>query len=145
MTAYADSSALVKLYVPEPGHDVVRGLTRPLIVSALARVEVPAAFWGKSRAGELEPDDARLLTAAFEYDFHGTASDEPHFLVVPVSESVLVAAAVHTARHGLRASDAVQLASAVAARQADDEVVAMAVFDKALGRAASAEGFAVTS
>ena len=41
--AFADSSALVKLYADELGADMVRALS-PLIISQLARVEVPAAL-----------------------------------------------------------------------------------------------------
>jgi hypothetical protein len=58
VSVFADSSALVKLYADEPGHEQVRnpGL---LLVSQLARVEVPAAIWRKHRMGELSPDDSR--------------------------------------------------------------------------------------
>ena len=61
---FADSSALVKLYVDEPGSTAIRRHERRsrFIVSGLARVEVPAALWRKVRTGELDPSDARLLT-----------------------------------------------------------------------------------
>ena len=50
MTVFADSSALVKLYADEPGHEPVRALSR-LVVSQLARVEVPSAIWRSSVSG----------------------------------------------------------------------------------------------
>ena len=52
---FADSSALVKLYADEPGHEQVRQPMH-LVVAQLARVEVPSAIWRKQRLGELDPD-----------------------------------------------------------------------------------------
>ncbi len=142
MTAFADSSALVKLYADEPGHELVRAL-RLLAVSQLARVEVPAALWRKHRTGELTPDQARVLAAEFEADYFGTAAGEPRFLVVAPVTAILDDAARLTAVHGLRAFDAVQLASACAVRSAAASCTVFAAFDRGLLAAAAAEGFAV--
>ena len=46
MIVFADSSAIAKLYADEQDHPLVRGLDG-LVVSALARVEVPSAIWRK--------------------------------------------------------------------------------------------------
>ena len=54
MTCFADSSALVKLYADEDGARSIR-LLGLLVVSEIARAEVPAALWHKQRAGELDP------------------------------------------------------------------------------------------
>lgn len=143
MTVFADSSALVKLYVPEDGHVSVRSITDPIVIAQLARVEVPAAFWGKVRTGEMAVDDADVLVSAFEFDYHGDEKADPRFAIVSFDESTLIDAARHAARHRLRAYDALQLASAVAARRADPSVRTIAVFDKHLRNAAIAEGFAV--
>ncbi len=145
MTVFADSSALVKLYVPEVGHEAVRAIADPIVIANLARVEVPAAFWAKSRTGELALDDAALLVNAFECDYHGDEEAGPIFAVVSHNEPTLIDAARHAARHRLRAYDAVQLACAVAARRADPSVDTFAVFDKNLRNAAIAEGFAILS
>lgn len=143
MTVFADSSALVKLYVPEQGHDAVRAIADPIVIASLARVEVPAAFWGKVRTGELAIEDADVLVSAFEHDYHGDEQAGPAFAVVSCGESTLIDAARQAARHRLRAYDAVQLACAVAARHADPSVRSVAVFDKHLRNAAIAEGFDV--
>jgi uncharacterized protein len=143
VSVFADSSAIVKLYVPETDHEQVRAITAPLVVSSLARVELPSAFWGKHRAGEIEADDAALLTTAFEFDYHGDENNDPTFAIVPVTEAVLIDAARQAARHRLRAYDAVQLASAVAARAVDPSINSIAVFDKLLRAGAVAEGFAI--
>jgi predicted nucleic acid-binding protein len=140
LSTFADSSALVKLYADEAGHDHIRGLVS-VAVAQLARVEVPAALWRKQRMGELSADDARLLTTDFEADYFGTDSEPPRFVAVVATGSLLDDAARLCAGHGLRAYDAVQLSSALAVRLADDSCTAFAAFDRSLRTAAAAEGF----
>lgn len=142
MIAFADSSALVKLYADEPDHHQVRKLD-VLVVSALARVEVPAAIWRKNRMGELDPADVAVLIAAFEADYHGSTVDQPRFAVVAATASVLETAARLAGMHGLRGYDAVQLASAHAAAQTVPDCRTFAAFDLTLRAAAAAEGFAI--
>jgi hypothetical protein len=112
-----------------------------LVVSGLARVETPAALWRKHRLGELSADDASVLVEEFEWDWHGEPGAEQRFAVVAVTDEILEEAARSVARHPLRAFDAVQLASALAARAADPEMTTFACFDEALADAALAEGF----
>lgn len=140
MSTFADSSALVKLYSDEPGHEHVRGLAS-VAVAQLARVEVPAALWRKQRLGELSADDAGLLAADFEADYFGADSEPPRFVAVATTAGILDDAARLCASHGLRAYDAVQLSSALAVRHSDQSCTAFAVFDRSLRRAAAAEGF----
>lgn len=137
MTVFADSSAVVKLYADEHGADVVRAYD-VLVVSVLARVEVPAALWRKQRIRELSEEDAGVLTAAFEADWD---DDHGPFVPLVVSTSVLEEAAALAARHGLRPYDAVQLASAAAARAAGLELTAFLCFDRDLSAAAVREGW----
>jgi predicted nucleic acid-binding protein len=141
-TVFADSSALVKLYADEPGADDVRRFPY-LVVSQMARVEVPAALWRKQRMGEISAADAAVLVAAFEADYFGVTDEEPRFVVLAVTAGLLDDAARLVGVHGLRAYDAVQLASAVATRAAKGDGVVMASFDKALSAAAAAEGLAL--
>ena len=112
-----------------------------LVVSGLARVEVPAAIWRKHRLGELSAEDAAVLVDEFEWDWFGQPEGEIDFSVVDVTPSILDEAARAVARHPLRAFDAVQLASAAAARAADESLLAFACFDETLTAAARAEGF----
>ena len=135
----ADSSALVKLYADEVGADTVRGVDA-FVVSALARVEVPAALMRKVRAGALAAATAGVLLREFEADWRGSGG-RPRFAAVPATAEVLEDAARHAAVHGLRAYDAVQLASAIAARTADDALQEFACFDSDLRAAAVREGF----
>ncbi len=130
----------MKLYADEAGHRAIRALDS-LVVSALVRVEVPSALWRKVRAGELEDATASTLVSAFELDFHGDLDSGSRFTIVAATEPVLVAGARETARHALRAYDAIQLASALAVRELDPRCSRFACFDTELRRAASRAGF----
>lgn len=113
----------------------------PLVISALARVEVSAAIWRKQRAGELDLDDALILIRAFTADYAGTPDRPPRFIAVAVTAGIIGSAADLAGTHGLRAYDAVQLASALAARAADKRCAALLAFDRELLQAAISEGF----
>ena len=142
MSVFADSSALVKLYADEPGATAVRA-AELFTVSALARVAVPAALARKVRTGSSTGEQGRLLIADFEADWYGDGSRPPRVLPVVVAPDLLVAAARLAATHGLRAYDAVQLATALAARQAaPGGLRTFACFDAALSSAAATVGFA---
>jgi uncharacterized protein len=116
-----------------------------VVVSVLARVEVPAALWRKQRLGELDVEDVATLVEAFESDWFGSDEEQPAFAIVDLTESVLELASLVVARHALRAYDAVQLASAITAREADPELTQLACFDRALATAARTETFRVLS
>ncbi|MEJ2868110.1 type II toxin-antitoxin system VapC family toxin [Actinomycetospora sp. OC33-EN08] len=139
MSTFADTSAVVKLYLDEPGHEPVRALDR-IVISRLARVEVVAAIWGVQRRGGLRPGSATALVAEFEADLAGPGS---RFAVVEPTPAVLDDAAALSGIRGLRAYDAVQLASARAAATADDRIRTFAAFDPQLRGAAAEEGFVV--
>jgi hypothetical protein len=116
-----------------------------LVVSALARVEVPAALWRKRRLGELSAEDTAALVEEFEWDWFGEPDREPSFAVVDITVKILEEAAQSVARYPLRAFGAVQLSSALAARTADPSLTTFACFDQALADAAGAEGFTLLS
>jgi uncharacterized protein len=109
----------------------------------LARVEVAAALWRKHRTGDLDLDDVLLLTRDFGADYGGTPDGPPRFQTVEVTEAAVERAAELTGTHGLRAYDAVQLASALAVRKVDKSCTMLASFDRDLIRAAALEGFEV--
>ncbi len=144
MTTFADSSVIVKLYVPEAGHAQVRRLGRPLLISGLATVEVAGAIWRKQRLGELDPADAALLVRAFLADCAEPGDASP-FVTVAVLAGILRHATQLVARNPLRAYDAVQLASALAAQEALGEPVAFAAADRALNTAAASEGLVLAA
>lgn len=143
MPCFADSSALVKLYADEPGHEIVRALDR-ITVAQITRVEVPAAVWRKHRTGELDAGSAAVLVAQFEADWFGTDDQPRRFEPVRMTALVLEDAARLAGVHGLRAYDAVQLATARAVRVADPDTTLLAAFDRSLRNAAAVEGFTLT-
>lgn len=140
MSVYADSSAAVKLYADEPDSDAMRDI-EVLVVSELARVEIPAALWRKVRTGELTPAQGRLLCQEFEADYFGTPDEGERLIAVVVTPNILDRAAQLCAVHALRAYDAVQLGTALSVRDGDPECRTFAAFDITLMYAASAEGF----
>jgi uncharacterized protein len=140
MTIFADTSALVKLYADEVDCELIRSTPDQFVVSELSRVEVPSALWRKSRMDELSTEDAALLAADFEFDWYGDREAAPRFAVV-ASGPVLHDAARLVAVHGLRAYDAVQLASANACRRVLPECNTFAAFDRSLRNAAAAEAW----
>lgn len=141
MTVFADSSALVAWLAAEPGRSN-HPVDEVVVVSDLARVEVPAAIWRKERMGELDATYARALIDDFEADYFGDAADlSPRLAAVATSALVLDEAARLCGVHGLRAYDAVQLAAALAARIAEPSCDTFAAHDIELRRAAATEGW----
>ncbi|MGH9270350.1 MAG: type II toxin-antitoxin system VapC family toxin, partial [Ilumatobacteraceae bacterium] len=119
--------------------EVVRDLAGPLAVSDVARVEIPSALWRKHRRGEVDGDDLRELIARFEADWDGDRASEPAFTPISVSPVLLGSATRQVGRHGLRALDGIQLATALLAAQHLGSVQ-FACFDDQLRLAAQREG-----
>jgi predicted nucleic acid-binding protein len=140
VTVFFDASALVKIYVPEPGADVVPSVDVSAMISELTRVELPSAFWRKHRLGQLSAHAAERLSREFAADYYGEGG-EPRFAVMRISDLTVSLAARLVARTDLRAGDAIQLASALVARQVGREVTSFAAFDARLRHAAAVEGF----
>ena len=110
------------------------------VISALTRVEVTAALWRKQREGALPAAAASALVRDLEDHLGGYGADA-RFIAFGVSEEILAGASALLHSAPLRASDAVQLASALAARRVDPRVTRFACFDRRLRDAAAAHGF----
>jgi predicted nucleic acid-binding protein len=137
---YADSSALVKRYIDEADRDAVRDLDG-LAVSAVAGVEVASAVWRKVRAGLLARPRAEELLGLLRDDLRGGTRDEPGYAVIRPTDQVLRDATEVARSHALRALDAIQLASALAAREVLPECTSFICFDERLRAAAADHGF----
>lgn len=136
MIVYLDTSALVKLYVPERrSNDVVRMVEQASTVATarLAHPEAAAAVARLEREGAVSKTSAERIGADLERDFD-------RLLVVELSAPVARLAATLTRRHALRGSDAVHLASAVELERASGRRPAFCCFDDRLAAAAKAEG-----
>lgn len=134
MIGYLDTSALLKLLLrDEDGGDVVREViaaTDMIVTSRLSYPEARAALAAARRAGRLAADDH--IEAKRDLD-RAIAS-----LRVVELRAVLARAAGDVAeRFGLRAYDAVHLASALVLGAGDTVVV---TWDRAMGTAAREAG-----
>lgn len=109
MTLYLDTSALVKLYVEEPGAAEVCRLVAGaahVSTSRVTYVEARAALARRYRERALSRSEYAELVRALEHDWEA-------YLRLEVTEPIIKLAGEMTERHALRAYDAIQLASAV--------------------------------
>ncbi|MHB1981071.1 MAG: type II toxin-antitoxin system VapC family toxin [Sulfobacillus sp.] len=138
MIAYLDSSALVKLYVTEPGSDRVRSLmdqADAAATSAIAYPEVRAAMARRHREG--------VLTAAQLADMASAiTTDWGRLFVVPVGPPLALAAGGVAEMYSLRGMDAIHLATALWLRS-HEEAVVFATSAVRLSTAASKAGLVV--
>ena len=136
---YFDMSVLVKLYVREPGTDRVIGLIRDgeavqLAILPSSKAEFHSAVRRRERLRDLDGQDAADVLETFNRHL------ETLFHRQDVSDPVINLASRLVERYPLRAYDAMQLAGFMVFRT---EVISPTVFacsDRALLRAAGAEG-----
>lgn len=137
MIHFTDSSSLIKTYVGESGSPTMLALVlkERIGVSVLTFAEVHATFARRRRDGLCTAEEWDELDAAFLGDWEA-------FVHVQVDESTLTLVPQLCAKYPLRASDAVQLASAVVLRSRGVGV-AFVCSDTRLKDAATGESFAV--
>lgn len=110
---YLETSALVKLYVREPGTDRLLHLASNLsdnqiAVLAITAVEARSAIRRRERAGDIDPQSAALILDQLQRHL------ETRFLRQALNDTVLGGAMEMIDRYALRAYDAVQLAGCLA-------------------------------
>lgn len=136
MTAYVDSSAFVKLLVPERGTDAVDGLWDRIgdrYASLIGYAELRSAAAAAARSGRL--GGLTLLATRALIDALWAS-----IVAVDLDESLVRDAGDLADRHGLRTGDAIHLASA---RRIAEGPTAFIAFDARLREAAAAEGLIV--
>jgi hypothetical protein len=147
-TYYLDTSALVKLYVTEPGSawvDLVVTARSPdgqaahvVALSRLAIVELAAAVSRRARLGQLDTGDRDRLVATF------LADCTRRFFTLAVLDDQIRLAASLAQRQPLRGYDAMHLATALVLHRhlldAGLEGVTFVSADASLCAAARAEG-----
>jgi uncharacterized protein len=114
---YLETSALVKLYVLEPGTDRLLQLAsnlseNRLAVLAISPVEVRSAIRRRERAGDIDSKTAGLILDRLRQHL------EARFLRQALNDTVLDGALEMIDRYALRAYDAIQLAGCLALRTA---------------------------
>jgi predicted nucleic acid-binding protein len=136
---FFDASALAKAYLDEPETSQVERLMasgRPA-VSRLSEVEVSSAVHRRWREGALPAQRRDAALAAFREDVLG-------WFVIELTAQVAARAALLLASHQLRAGDAIQLASALEARDgAPRDFACFVAYDARLLAAARAEGLPI--
>ncbi len=117
MTLYfLDSSALVKRYFQEQGHEWIETLHDPhqnhvLYIAQTALVEVVASICRKAREQDMALEERNTIIDDFRRDVRSSYS------VWVVDNALYIAAGDLCRTHRLRAYDAIQLACAVAVRE----------------------------
>jgi uncharacterized protein len=112
---FLESTAFAKLFVQEPGTDVLIRLMESVednrkLIAASAPLEVYAAIRRRERAGGISSEDA---AAALEI----LRMEAARMVQEPLNPAVLEAARQLIDRTGLRWPDAIQLGAAVVARE----------------------------
>ena len=110
---YLETSALVKLYVREPGTDRLLQLaTSPsehrFAVLAISVVEARSAIRRRERAGDIDPPASALILDRLQQHL------DTKFLRQPLNDAILDGALEMIDRYALRAYDAIQLAGCLA-------------------------------
>ena len=134
-----DTSALVKLYVREPGTDETRARLDGASLVATSRVAYPearAAFARRQREGGIGRRALARAVSALDRDLD-------RFVVVELSAKVARRAGELAERRALRGFDAIHLASALEVEQLTGSTPSFSCFDDRLREAASAEGLPI--
>jgi len=139
MILFCDTSALVKLYVKEPQSKRVTEAAEAsemICVSRIAWVELHAAVARRGREVPESQPALEMVKQQFREDW-------PRFGVLETSQALVEMAGEFADAFALRAYDAVQLASAARLKQAVDEGLLFACFDRRLNQAAGLLGMQV--
>jgi len=143
--SFLDTSALLKLYHPEPGRDRMLALAAQpdvrLFISQLTLIEIQSAFAKKVRSGLIAETTLHELIGAFSFDI-----ERERFHVAALDGEVFAAAEelirTHAVRHTLRTLDALQIASASQLHR-DGLVDTIVASDDTLCSVARVEGLSV--
>ena len=135
MIVYLDTSALVKLFVDEPGSEEVLAWTAEAATCACSSIGLPEAISAFSR---------RLRSGSVARALYDRALDEldrqwNDVVTVPVDERL---AGDLARRHALSGADAIHLAAALTLLGADLPI-AFCGYDERLSLAAAAEGLRI--
>jgi len=137
-----DTSALVKLYVQEPGTDRLLPLVsdRPedrFAILAISVVEVRSAIRRRQRAGDIDVSAATAILKSVQSHM------ETRFIRQMINETVIDTALEMIDRYALRAYDAVQLAGCLVLCGIAAEAFTFVCSDHRLLEAARSERLAV--
>jgi len=138
---YLDTSALVKRFVSEAGSSEVQDLLtagEPVACATIAYAELYSGLTRRHREGVLSQLQYRLACRRVESDWMALVK-------VELGADILILARGLIQRHGLRAFDAIHLASALGLQAAANEPVTFVAADQRLLRAAAGERLATVN
>jgi predicted nucleic acid-binding protein len=139
MIVYADTSALVKLFLEEEGSEATREMLRSawaMGTGLLARAELGAALARGVRRGLLTAPEAQQARRQIEEVW-------PTWVHIGVDEDVVARAEALAWEYELRGYDAIHLASALAWQERLEHPLTLATFDRELWEAARRAGVIV--
>lgn len=139
MILYLDTSALVKLYIDEPGRDVVidaRADAMKIACHDIGYVELRAALARLQRENRLTSDEVNEIRTDFERDWCA-------LLVIETTQPLLRKAADLAERFALRAYDGVHLAAAERLFTSSNIDIVFGCFDRRLNQAALTLGMSL--
>ena len=139
---YLDTSALVKLYINEPGSERMEELASPelgnrLAICSITQVEFHAAIRRRRREGGLDDKGVELAIELFN------VRHETEFVRHSIDDRMLNLASELTSRHPLRGYDAVQLAACLSLARIMPDPPTFVCADRDLLTAAESEGLPV--
>lgn len=145
MSFYLDASAAVKAYYEERGNERVEQIIEDgaeVYLSRIGIVETVAAFFGKTKTGEMSGEEAVSATAELRRDL-----SEEVFQIVEVGPVISDLAIAVARSHRLRAYDCLQLSTALLLHRQrvrfDLAPLSFVSSDGDLNEAASSEGMIV--
>jgi predicted nucleic acid-binding protein len=133
MILYLDTSAAIKLYVQEVGHELVwdvASAASAIATCLISYAEMRAAFARLRRENRLSEEGFNAVKAAFDEDWEALVR-------VQIEDVVLRRAGDLADAFALRGYDSVQLAAADHLRSGSGRPVLFASFDRHLNEAAS--------
>jgi uncharacterized protein len=135
---FLDTSALVKLYVQEPGTDRLLPLVNVqpenrFAVLAISVVEVRSAIRRRQRAGDIDADTATAILESVQRHM------ETRFIRQAINDGVIDTALEMIDRYALRAYDAIQLAGCLGLCAITAEAFTFVCSDQRLVEAARSE------
>ena len=139
MIVYADTSALVKLFVQEESSDATREMLEAAQVMGtglLTRAELGSALARGARRGYLSEDEALEARRRLEMVWGS-------WVHIALDEALVSRAEATAWEYGLRGYDAVHLAAAWVWRKEIGHPIVLATFDRELWEAARLLGLAV--
>ncbi len=136
MILFCDTSALLKLYIAEPGSETLKARVLEVDAVAVCRIAWAEAHAALSRRAREVPEDEVVIEAAKA----ALAADWPRFVVLDIDQPLVERAGEYADTFALRGYDSIQLAAAFETGHISQSPIFFACFDSRLNKAAKLLG-----